>query len=337
MKKQSQLLALHLVCFATFSLVAPADIGTKGTMAEACVSSSDALRRLCQIVDHYFKEPQDSFVHLGDEYYLVSAPNTGRVGQGTYVANIRTEEIKQFGGYGLPGLGDILQGTDSSIHILLSASSMSHGSYWEIGEILHLRKNPITGTPYIISEAVRSLVDASEELEADCMRPDSARHPRCAEKDRWGKETLHMTRQEIDHLVKGSGSLDRHLTIRILKAHAEALQIYKSNEKITSTPFQLMEDAGVYRIIDRRPDGLSLHQYINLLNDYALFAYQYGEGRAELAIEILHKVIKLSPEHKVAYLNLSEALKYASKYPSMPIGPETVSLLKAKAAYYRAK
>lgn len=50
-----------------------ADVGDMNTMNHACESSVTNLKKLCKIVNDYFKAPQDSYVHLGREFYLVSS------------------------------------------------------------------------------------------------------------------------------------------------------------------------------------------------------------------------------------------------------------------------
>jgi tetratricopeptide (TPR) repeat protein len=142
--------------------------------------------------------------------------------------------------------------------------------------------------------------------------------------------------------VNRSASADRSQSERILAAHKEALRVYKIKRFEGKNPFQFLEEGGIWRILDAKPMTMSMGEYVNVLNDYAYLAYQYGEGRTDLAIEILDKVIKLSPRRAPAYLNMAEALEYlakfgATEYATIPLDDTTITALRARAATYRDK
>jgi len=101
--------------------------------------------------------------------------------------------------------------------------------------------------------------------------------------------------------------------------------------------FGLLEEAGIQWIWDAKPTHMTMNQYIQILNDYAFWAYQYGEGRNELSIEILYKVIQLSPDRAAAYLNMADALEYSTKYASTPLDGKSIDILKKSAEVYREK
>ena len=315
---------LLLVTFLVMARV-NADVGDMNTMKYACESSAPNLKKLCQIVSSHFKVPQDSYVHLGKEFYLVSAPNTGRVAQGIYAVNTNTDQIVMFGGYGLPEFGGIIRQSSGNVLIAQSQMSMAHGHYWEAEAVLQVRTNPISKTPYVISQQVSVLIDASDELSSYCRNQNHKQHPDCTEQNIWGK--LHKTR---------SNDISSR---KVLKAHVDALAAFKHKRIGSKQPFKILEDAGVRAIVDKKPKDMTLHQYVNVLNDYAFFAYEYGEGRNEFAIEILDKVIMLSPDRIPAYLNMSQALEHlakfgASEYTSMPLGHEDIVNSKRSAELY---
>lgn len=301
-----------------------ADIGDIGLMDSACQSSTNELKRLCEIVNDEFRaKKQDCYIHLGEEFYLVPVSNAPRVSQGLYVANTNTGQIKMFGGYGLPTIGEIRRLADGTLIIGLSQMSMGKGQYWKDESVLQVRTNPISKTPYLIKQVISAVVDVSEEIEGFCEDPENADDPNCVEKSEWGKKQI--------------TTIDEKSTADLLRAHEKALVVYKSKDRESGTPFGILEKAGVRKIIDRQPSDMTLQQYVNVLNDYAFFAYKYGQGRTELSVEILDKVIRLAPNRTPAYLNMAQALEYLAKYASVPLGPETIEMLKASANRYMEK
>jgi len=88
----------------------------------------------------------------------------------------------------------------------------------------------------------------------------------------------------------------------IKKAHQNALLEYQ-NDHLTQA-INLMEDAGVEKILNEKPTDLSSGNYINILNDYGYFLSKVGEYKK--ALPILERVIKLDENRAVAYLNLGD-------------------------------
>lgn len=58
-------------------------------------------------------------------------------------------------------------------------------------------------------------------------------------------------------------------------------------------------------IIDTKPDNLSTGTYLTILNNYGFFLSE-TEDRYQEAVPILERVIELSPERVVAYLNIGD-------------------------------
>ena len=307
-------------------------------MSDACGSADARLDKLCQFVNEKFEGPQDSYVYLGGEFYIVSVSNTGRVARGIYVANVKSGQLNLFGGYGSPEIANVVRQENESLWIGVKQSSMSRGQFWETESLLERRLNPITKTPFLIRHIVRGVTGLSEEMQSFCSQPRNIRSAECSGLG----ETVYLNQVDIDHLRGKSGSVDRITTQRIFAAHQEALRVHKRNKFEGKNPFRFLEDAGVWRILDVKPETMSTSQYVQVLNDYAFFAYQYGEGRNDLAVEILDKVIKLSPGRAAAYLNMAEALEHlvkfgATEYSTMPLDEETINALRASAAMYRDK
>lgn len=174
-----------------------------------------------------------------------------------------------------------------------------------------------------------------EEMQSFCSQPENSQASDC---NGLG-ETIRLNQEEIERIRNKSSPVDVR---RILAAHKDALRVHKSEKFESSNPYTLLEEAGIWHIIDMKPPTMSIDQYVNVLNDYAFLAYQYGGGRNDLAIEILDKVIKLSPLRAPAYLNMAEALEHlaeygAPQYATVPLDGVTIDALRAAATIYRGK
>lgn len=312
--------------------------GDMGSMDIACSSPDIGLHKLCQIVNEKFEAPQDSYVHLGGDFYIVSVTNTGRVAQGLYVANVKSGGLNHFGGSGLTQLGKVLLQENGSLWIRIAQSSMTHGEYWEAESLLELRNNPVTKTPFLISHDVRTKNSLSEEMQSFCSERKNNQSAKC----RGLGETVHLDSADMARMQPGYGARNEVYVQKILAAHQKALRVYRRNKFEGKNPFQYLEEASIWGLLDAKPTSMSNDQYVNILNDYAFFAYQYGEGRNDLAIEILDKVIRISPERSVAYLNMAEALEHLAKfgstqYSTMPLDEQTIESATAAAKSYREK
>jgi hypothetical protein len=330
-----------LVVFSGISYSAPSN---QLAIGDRCTPSNNNFKQVDQIVLKHFnnKDQGGEYYFLGKDYYLVLALNTGRIVEGIYVVNTKTESILKYGGYGYPTLNGIIKGKDGSVHFRISFHSMHQGNAWTSEYFIHLRYNQIIHCPYLIKQNISSMIYASEELESFCANPKNKKDPACSDKKEWGKTKFHLTDADIDHIVNSKNTLSPNKSEKLWKAYQKALQIYKKNKKETYKAVKLLEDAGVLSIIDSKPQSMPQQQYISILNDYAFFIYGYGEGLNMLAIDILDKVIKMSPNRKSAYLNMSQALEDfaqygATKYSSMPLDKETIAESKTLASKYLEK
>ncbi|MDH5669741.1 MAG: hypothetical protein OEY86_17210 [Nitrospira sp.] len=311
-------------------------VGDEGTMDDACNSADTGLQKLCQIVHDKFKVLQFSYVHLGGDFYVVPVLNTGRVAQGIYVVNVKSGGLNLFEGYGSPEHIEVLRQKDGALWINVMQSSMSRGQFWEAESLLELRSNPITKTPFLIKHMVRLVTGLSEEMQSFCSREKNIQSAECSGLG----ETVYLNRDDMDRLLTGARSVEGIVVQQILAAHQKALRVHKRKKFEGKHPFQFLEEAGIWRVLDVKPTAMSVDQYVRVMNDYAFFAYQAGGGRNNLAIEILDKVIGLSPGRAVAYLNMGEALEHlakfgATEYATMPLDEQVIIEVGVSAKRYR--
>ena len=131
----------------------------------------------------------------------------------------------------------------------------------------------------------------------------------------------------------------------LVKAHKEALKVYKSQDRNVTKSIEILKQAGVEEILKEKPKGMTQGQYVQLLNDYGFFLQQstnfknvslvlngfpyvydkkvtinerylkfehmknFGPRVENLcqSINYFDRVIKLSPNREVAYLNLADS------------------------------
>lgn len=91
------------------------------------------------------------------------------------------------------------------------------------------------------------------------------------------------------------------------EAHQQALEVYKTT-KDPAKAVKALEDAGIKTALDKKPADLTDAIYVSLLNDYGFFLADAADTSASrgLAIDVLEKVIQISPDRAVAYLNLGD-------------------------------
>ncbi len=344
-----RILITSISCIVAFSGISYSASSNELAIGDKCTPSDKNFKQVDQIVLKNFNNEDQGgeYYFLGQDFYLVLAPNTGRVVQGVYVVNTKTGGILQYGGFGYPNLNGIIKGKDGSVHFRISFSSMHEGHYWEAEQIIHLRYNQVIHCPYLIQQNISSMIGASEELESFCADPKNKKDPACSDKKEWGGKKFHLTDADIDHIINNKNSLSPDKSKKLWNAYRKAVKLHKKNKKVSKSNEinEILENAGIMNIIDSKPPGISQQQYIGILNDYAFFIYDYGfygEGRNLLAIEILDKVITMSPNRKPAYLNMSQALerlvKYgATQYGDMPLDQETIEKAKELASTYLEK
>jgi hypothetical protein len=318
--------------------VAEGAVGDKGNIGDACRSADGGLQTLCQMVNDKFKEEQGTYVHLGGDFYVLSVSNTGAVAQGLYVGNIKSRGLNQFGGYGSAEFSDVLTSESGVTWIGVKSSSMSRGRFYEGESLLERRVNPLTKTPFVIRHREKRTSGLSEEMQGFCARTENRQKTECKDV---GDVALLDLGDLVNHRNPPAG-MEPIFTKQILAAHSKALRVYKRKNIEGKQPFELLEEAGIWRILDVKPAALSESQYVQILNDYAFFSYRYGEGRTDLAIEILDKVLAFSPRRSVAYLNMADALDYlaefgASQYSAMPMDEQTIIAIRGLARDFRDK
>lgn len=331
-----------ILILAAIAVVLPAyaegAVGDKGSMNDACRSGDAGLQALCQMVNDQFKADQGSYVHLGGDFYVVSVSDTARVVQGIYVGNIKSRGLNQFGGYGSAEFSDVLLTERGAAWIGVKSASMNRGQFYEGESLLERRVNPLIKTPFLIRHHVRGATGLSEERQGFCARTENRDKAECGGLG----EVAFADRDDLVARRNAPAGMEAMFVKRILAAHDSALRAYKSKDFEGKQPFELLEEAGIWRILDARPNALSEDRYVQILNDYALFAYQYGEGRTDLAIEILDKVVALRPGRAVAYLNMADALDYlaefgATQYSTIPLDEQAIIALRGFARDFRGK
>src|SRR6266849_5793576 len=102
-------------------------------------------------------------------------------------------------------------------------------------------------------------------------------------------------------VVAGATSAQAGLT----EAHQQALAVYKKTKDPTKA-IKILEDAGIKGVLEQKPADMKRDAYVRLLNDYGFYLSEAADTSAGrgVAIDLLEKVIQLSPDRAVAYLNL---------------------------------
>jgi hypothetical protein len=93
----------------------------------------------------------------------------------------------------------------------------------------------------------------------------------------------------------------------LFEAHQQALANYKKT-KDPSTAIKILKEAGIDGAMEQKPAGMREAAYVNLLNDYGFFLAETADTSTSrgLAIDVLQKVIQISPARAVAYRNLGD-------------------------------
>lgn len=331
---------LAIVFLCTFATPFPQHAATlqDGTDSKEglCGFPDPILSRICEIVGRRFDSPPGSYVSIGGDYYLVPVTAAATILQGLYVANLSTGQFNQFGGYGFPEIIGVDSEAEGSLWISAVQRGMFHGLGSETERLLERRYNPITKTPYLLPHITRVQSFLSEEMAEFCSSPVNQRAHPCTDVG-----IMYPSEDEIKS-KNTPWAIGRGQMQRIIVAHQKALAAHKSGHFQGKLPFQILEEAGIWRLIDIQPKGMPLSRYVQVLNDYAFFAYQYGEGRNHLAIELLNRLLMLNPQRTVTYLNLAEALEHlakfgASEYADIPLDKKTIEQARTTAMKYREK
>lgn len=93
----------------------------------------------------------------------------------------------------------------------------------------------------------------------------------------------------------------------LTEAHHQALAIYKKT-KDPAKAIKILEEVGIKGVLEQKPADMRQDVYVSLLNDYGFFLAEAADTSASrgLAIDVLEKVIQISPDRVVAYLNLGD-------------------------------
>lgn len=103
----------------------------------------------------------------------------------------------------------------------------------------------------------------------------------------------------------------------LTEAHPKALAVYKQT-KDPAKAIKILEDAGITTVLEKKPADMKDAKYVSALNDYGVFLAEAADtiARRGVAIDVLEKVIQLSPDRAVAYLNLGDVyVKEIEAYP----------------------
>ncbi len=117
--------------------------------------------------------------------------------------------------------------------------------------------------------------------------------------------TEHFLATESGFQAKSLAQSDQAFAAGLRRAHKAALAEYRKSKQ-AYLAVKPLEVAGVREILDRKPPGLQVDDYVRILNDYAFLVGPHGHF--DVALDILDRVIGLAPERTVAYLNRAEVL-----------------------------
>lgn len=105
----------------------------------------------------------------------------------------------------------------------------------------------------------------------------------------------------------------QHLTFsfsqeNMKKSQNDALKVYKNDVKESII---ILEKAGIKEMVNKKPNNISVNEYVSFLNDYAF--YQMENKNYDKAIEILNRVLEFDYQKAVAHYNLGECHLYKAE------------------------
>lgn len=106
-------------------------------------------------------------------------------------------------------------------------------------------------------------------------------------------------------------SKDDNWVSSIIAAHEESLRLYRGKKDVREA-IRILEKHGVGRILLEKPEQMGETIYATVLNDYGFYLSE-TEDRYPEAEHILKKVIEVSPDREVTYLNLGDVYFKMSK------------------------
>jgi hypothetical protein len=303
--------ALALLLVGTWTQPALASLCEMGTLKEACASTNPERSALCKQVRQSADDDDFTFVHLGGSYFLYA-------GVGFYLINTETGVKASVSFRVDPTLAGAKKGSNDRCLIADYRSLLTHGKFSDKGTVLMVRTNPITGTPYLLDLGLGGL-PLQEARALMCSAPKYQRSIRLCSNPRSFDTAWNASAQPYTSAAA------------MLKADKTAL----SPAGKQNSPHMPYEKAGILSILDEKPQDLRPGQYVLMLNNYALFATK--TDRVELAVEILDKVLRLSPERVPATLNMADAIDalVGRRDETMPLGEASLAKLRSASAAYR--
>jgi tetratricopeptide (TPR) repeat protein len=97
----------------------------------------------------------------------------------------------------------------------------------------------------------------------------------------------------------------------IVTAHEQSLKLYKEKRDARGA-IRILEEHGVKNLLTNKPEEMAGSVYVTILNNFGFYLSETEDRYAE-AEGVLKKVIELSPERDVVYLNLGDVYLKMSK------------------------
>lgn len=290
-------------------------------------TKTELINKLQSFVLKQFKEPQNGYIQLSDTEFIIFASNT----VGFYLADLSTNTISEDPFMrGDIEIESVLKDKSGDGYLLLSHSYPMHGgsgggsysllsarmsgrgkaitdlidlgSYEfyddDIGNVCKEKKN---AGRVINNDVNASVTDINKDGYPDITI--TLERINCKTKKTTISQTTYFASSHGFKSIVSRNPND--IVTRLLKAQKQALEIF-SRTKDRATAGRALEKAGVGQFLYDKPDGMSTAAYAALLNDFAFFWGPYWKERQ--AVDILDRVILMSPNRAVAYLNRAEPL-----------------------------
>ncbi len=290
-----------------------------------------AIHSLEELVLKKFNGPQDGYIQLSETEFIIFVANTGRVGLGLYLVDLSTNTISEYPfAHGYVEIKSALKDKPGNDYLLLSHSYPLHGGsgggaysllsarmsrrgkavidLLELGDfvffeddIANVCKEKEYRKRILNDEVTAKVVDKNKDGYPDIVITIKQMH--CATMKTTMFTTTYFADSHSFRSIVGKGPHD--VVEKLLDAQKRALEIF-SKTKDKGTVGEILQKAGVQQFLYEKPEAMSLEAYASLLNDYAFFTGPYFKARQ--AVDILDRVITISPHRAVAFLNRAELL-----------------------------